>query len=246
MKKLWHDIETLDFKVAPEMQLKMMIAVSKLVRRSSRWFIKRCRENLNIDQLIKTYKPDFDQVLQLFPATLSGERKQYFIDLQAEFKAAGVPKELAAQVASCDVMFSALDIIEEAKESQLPLKDMLKAYFDIGEKLQLSWLRHQIHKQKNENHWEGLALAGILDDLDHIQRKLASGALLHSAKGITMETKIKHWCASYERLVTRWEKMIVNMRTNNAISSVMLFVGLRELTDLLQTCNRDMDSNAAK
>ena len=237
MKPLWQDIQALDYKVSAEVQVKMLVLVSKLVRRVSRWLIRHYHEDLDIEYLIKHYKPVVSKLFQSLPELLQGDRKNYFMRHYEYFIESKVPIDLARQIASCDMMFTAMEVVEASFVDDLNAKDILKSYLEVGQRLHLSWLRYQIRTQKNETHWEGLALAAIFDDIDSIQRKLAVSILQTGSKSTPLEKRYEAWLEQNQLIVNRWEKLVQSMRTSKTISPVMLFVGLRELTDLSRACS---------
>lgn len=236
MKPLWQDIQDLDYKVSAEIQTKMLMLVSKLVRRVSRWLIRHYHESLDIDYLIKHYKPVVSKLFDSLPELLQGDRKNYFMRHYDEFIANKVPADLARQIASCDMMFTAMEVVEASFTDNLNAKDILKAYLEVGQRLHLSWLRYQIRTQKNETLWEGLALAAIFDDIDSIQRKLAVSILQTGSKSTPLDKRYESWLEQNQLIVNRWEKLVQSMHMSKSISPVMLFVGLRELTDLARAC----------
>ena len=237
MKELWSAIQLLDHKISAATQLKMMLLISKLIRRFSRWLIRKYRCNLDIATLVESYKHNTQKLVILLPKILIGERKEYFVSLSNKFEQNKVPNKLAMQIAACDAMFPALEIIDAIQNTQVDLKTLAKVYFEIGQQLDLGWLRYEIRKQKNETYWEGLALASIFDDIDNIQGRLVIDVINENDKLISIPKQIEKWCHKHQRLTGRWLKMINNIRSSNVISPVMLFVGLRELTDLAQTCH---------
>lgn len=238
MNKIWDDIQELDYKVTTEIQTRMLLLVSKLVRRVSRWIIRNYHNDLNIEEIIKRYKTEIGKLFKIMPELLQGDRKKHFVKTYEEFISAKVPMELARQIASCDMLFTSMEVVEASHVTNLPTKDIMKAYLDVGQRLNLSWLRYQIRKQKNETHWEGLAMAAIFDDIDSIQRKLAISVMQSKGKTLSFEKQYENWEQQNKLLVTRWEKLVNNMRSSNAISPVMLFVGLRELTELARSCSK--------
>ena len=237
MKPLWHEIQALDYRVSAAVQTKMLMLVSKLVRRVSRWLIRHYHQNLDIEYLIKHYQPVVSKLFDSLPELLQGDRKLHFMNHYDDFIEQNVPVDLARQVASCDMMFTAMEVVEASFVANLNAKDILRSYLEVGQKLHLSWLRYQIRTQKNETHWEGLALAAIFDDIDSIQRKLAVSILQTCGKSTPLDKRYETWLEQNRVIVNRWEKLVQSMRVSNSISPVMLFVGLRELTDLARACS---------
>jgi glutamate dehydrogenase len=238
MNGIWLDIQALDHKISPTVQMQMLLLVSKLVRRASRWLIRHYHEDLSIDKLIKRYKPGVDKLFGIVPGIIQGERKEFFLETYDEFIGADVPAELAQKVASCDVMFTAMEVIEGANKTKANANALMEIYLEIGQQLKLSWLRYQIRKQKNETHWEGLALAAIFDDIDSIQRQIALSVIKMKRKGQSMDKQIQVWRDDNQHMLIKWDKLLHNMQTSKSISPVMLFVGLRELNDFAQACSR--------
>jgi glutamate dehydrogenase len=236
LKQLWHEIQDLDGQIPAQLQIRMMLQVTKLVRRASRWFVRRYRENLDIEFLIETYQPSVEKVSALLPHALVGVRKDLFDTFHTELLKDGVPETLATKIAISDSLFAALDIIEEASTKQISLKDIVPLYYALGDKLSLGWLRYEIRRQRNETHWEGLAMAGILDDIDAVQCVLAANVLRGKSKMKTAEERIESWSIKNDRFVQRWLNMINSIRSTAKLAPAMLYVGLRELQDLAITC----------
>ncbi|MSP53525.1 MAG: NAD-glutamate dehydrogenase [Gammaproteobacteria bacterium] len=229
---IMRSIQALDFKVKAEVQLRMMVSLTKLVRRASRWLIRRYRTNLNISTISKTYKANIQKISQLLPDTLIDLRKDKFERIRNELLQAGVPQVLALQIASCDALYSAMDIVEAARSTKLSLQKVADAYDFVGYELHLNWLRYQMREQKNETLWEGLALAAIFDDIDLIQRNIATNVLSNKAKNLM--ASFAAWQELNRPLYERWCKLINTMRAGNLVSPAILYVGLHELSELAQ------------
>lgn len=236
MKDLWHDIQALDYKVKPEIQTKMLLLVSKLIRRVSRWLIRQYRNDLDIEMLITRYKAGVGKLIRALPDLIQGDRREHFINHYEEFVENNVPMTLARTIASCDMLFTAMEVVEASYQTDISIREIMRAYLEVGQRLNLSWLRYEIRMQRNETHWEGLAMAAIFDDIDAIQRRLAVSLLYSKGKSQSLEKQFENWRAVNTQLVIRWEKLVSSMRGSNSISPVMLFVGLRELAELAQAC----------
>jgi glutamate dehydrogenase len=234
LPELWKSIQSLERTVAENIKIKMMLLVTKLIRRATRWFIRRYHQDLDIVALLKMYKENVGKASKILPSILCGERKEHFDKMVSEFLEAGVPEALAIQVASTDPLFSLLDILNQMPTEKPDLKTVLSTYYSLSEELKLSWLRYQIRNQKNETHWDDLALVGVLDDVDRLQAKLMTSAMSYSGKN--NDEKMDAWRKANHRLLSRWLKTIVVMRKNINLSMVMLFVALHDLIDFSNAC----------
>ena len=239
LSDLWKAIQSLDNKVSETVKIRMMILVIKLIRRATRWFIRRYHQDLDIVMLLKTYKDNVNKASKMLPMILSGERKEHFDKAVLKFVEAGVPQELAVQVASTDPLFSLLDILDHTQGKNPDLKQNLSVYYALSEELKLSWLRYQIRHQKIEIYWDDLALVGVLDDVDRLQAELMTSVLSYSGK--TQVEKMEVWRQVNQRLLSRWLKTIIEVRKNMNLSMVMLFVVLHDLIDFSNACASQKD-----
>ena len=235
---IFSEIQQLDYTVDPDVQIKMMLMIVKLIRRSCRWLVtKYNNEDIILENLITQYKQHISALSRSLKVIIQGERKEYYENQYNQLVQEKVPDTLAHQIAISDVMFSSLDIIEEAEKESISTKTMATVYFNLGRQLQLSWLRYQIRAQKNETHWEGLALAGIFDDIDSIQRRLAKSVFESSEATVSAAEKIDVWLAKNSAILHRWHKLLENMKQSVSITPVMFFVSLRELNHFSDLCS---------
>lgn len=232
---VWQGIEALDYQLDAKQQLKLTLMGTRIIRRSTRWLLRRYRNGIDIEKAIAYFSDAVIQFYRLIPDLLIGRRAELY--QQTLTNCEQLPEPLARRIASAGAMYSALDIIDTAKAYDFPLERVTRYYFAIGNELNLAWLREQINAQKPENHWETLALSAFRDDLDAFQCVLAISVLKFTANdsdALTLDEKIKHWSERYNNLVQRWHNLAANIRASHNISLTILFVGLRELMDLVQ------------
>lgn len=237
MDEMWHQIMLLDNKVTPEVQYKMMLQIYYLIRRATRWFLRNRKPTLDIQETINDFAKPIAEIIDHLPQLLD-EIEKNAVDSNIEyFIEQGVTPELAKSVASCHALFTSLDIVESAKKYELPLMDMAKAYFLLGERLELNWVRDLMNSYVVENQWDELARAGFRDDLDRVQRKLSARVLnmkAKEAKGKSIEGRIDVWVSRYQFLIERWQKLLSDIKASDAVGFVTYSVVLRELFDFVQ------------
>lgn len=236
MQKIWAEIVALDDTVHPSVQYSMMLQVYYLIRRSTRWFIRNMKSNLNIEPVIKQFYEPIKLLCQLIPEVLDSRGKADFDNTILAFVAQNVPEPLAQQIATCTVLYTSLDIVEAAQKYKLDLNEVAETYYALGDKLELNWLREAMNFYTIENQWDELARAGFRDDLDRVQRKL-------SAKVLTMKTKeekeknindrIELWVTRCQFFIKRWNELLTEMKSSDTLSFVTYSVVLRELFDFV-------------
>ena len=130
-----------------------------------------------------------------------------------------------------------MDIVEEVKKYELDLTNVAQAYFYIGNRLELNWLRELMNSYVVENLWDELARAGFRDDLDRVQRKLCVKVLTMKGKDIkdkAIGDQIDLWVNKCQFLIERWQRLLADIKSSDVVDFVTYSVVLRELFDFAQ------------
>lgn len=234
MSELWKEIEQLDNQVNAELQLSMMLELMRLVRRSTRWFLRNYRKELDITKLIKYFAPRVDELSKTLSSTLSGRSKKQVETAAKKYTSSGVPEKLAFRISGLRTLFPAMDIIQAAKEADKSVKVMAEIYFSLGDKLNLQWFREQISQHTPANHWESLAIAAFRDDFDYHQSALAIEVSRSVIEGDTTSERIANWVEEHQTFVSQWHHLVSESSTTGAQELAMFAVAIRELSDLVQ------------
>lgn len=239
MQTIWNQIVSLDERVEPAVQYTMMLEVYYLIRRATRWFIRNVKANFNIESTIKQFHEPIRILTEQIPAALDERGNTEFEHMISQLVEKRVPETLAREVAKCSVLYTSLDIVEAAQKYKLELNDAAKAYYSLGDKLELNWLRDAINFYTVETQWDELARAGFRDDLDRVQRKLSAKIFTlktkdEQPKGI--EERVDIWMKRYTTFIDRWQVLLTEMKSSDSISFVTYSVVLRELFDFAQAC----------
>jgi len=237
MDELWHEIRELDNKVSPTVQYRMMLQTYYLIRRATRWFLRNRKPNLEIQKAIDNFAPSITILMKQLPKLLDGPDKEAYDSAVYYLMEQGVPEKLAQKVASCNAMFTSLDIVESSHKYELSLEEVAMTYYLLGNRLELNMLRELMNTYAVENQWDELARAGFRDDLDRVQRKLCARVLTAKSKdgkekGI--EERINHWISRHLFLIERWQKLLNDIKASETSGFVSYSVVLRELFDFAQ------------
>jgi len=235
--KLWAEIEALDLKVSADVQFEMFKYVNRLVRRATRWFLTNRLESLDIQATIDQFERPVAMLTRRLMSYITETDKQLLNEKMTHFKTQKVPEELAQKIASCLILLPALDIVEATIESGHSIRLLAKAYFILGELLDINWFREQILMYQVESQWDALARVAFRDDTDRQQRELTMMALKASRqRHQSMQERMQSWIDKNNTFVDRWKYMISNIKAVPSIESIMFSVGLRELYNLVQAC----------
>ncbi len=237
VKELWKEIESLDLKINTSVQQRMMLQIYFLTRRATRWFLRNLKPTLDIQRSIDYFAHPIAELIEKLPTLLTESDRELLEQETASLLDQGVPKNLAKRVASCNTLFTALDILEAAIKNNVNITEMAQTYYSLGNYLELNWLREQMNSYSMENQWDELARSGFRDDLDRAQRKLSVSVLLlkhEKTKKISINERIQAWLEEYALLIERWQNLVAEIKSSNNVGFVTYSVVLRELFDFAQ------------
>ena len=104
----------------------------------------------------------------------------------------------------------------------------------------LSWFRSSINRLgTKQSYWGALSTSALRDDLDWQQKRLVVAIALKS-KQINSTYTIESWKEEYASLITRWHKILHEIKEQPNTSFTIFFVAIRELLDLTQTCSQPL------
>jgi glutamate dehydrogenase len=235
MDGIWGQIEALENKITAQHQSEILVVYMRLLRRISRWFLRSQRMHLDIVKTIHHYTPGIKALKKAMPDILGEQFFAQFHSHFEEYRVMGVPDKLALELTTTRGLFAAMDIIDIAYQAKVDVSIAAHAYFCIGERLDLAWIRTQIITHASENHWEALSREGLRDDLDWQQRQLTISIMCLKDSKQNFLNCLDAWSEQHVALIERWKYVLTSLRSSSALNYTMFFVAIRELLDLTQT-----------
>jgi glutamate dehydrogenase len=107
-----------------------------------------------------------------------------------------------------------------------------KAYFDLGERIGLNWIKEQIESLAADGHWQAVARGTLRDNLYELQRKLTAAVL--ACKGRDAGARVSQWIARHLAPVDALKRVVVDLRTGSPPDFATLSVALQALRRLAQ------------
>ncbi len=235
MDSIWVEIESLGTTIDSQKQNEMMMTYMRLLRRTARWFIRNQRTHLDITKNVKLYGPGLLELKKSMPGIFVEGNLTQYNEIFAQYQQFGVSEKLAHELTITRGLFAALDILEVARQLDIAIPKVAEVYFNIGEFLELAWIRTQVIIHPTENHWEALSREALRDDLDWQQRQLTAGIIQYHAKKKDFLKSFAVWAENHTALIERWRHVLANLRSTSTLNYTMFFVAIRELLDLTQT-----------
>ncbi len=232
LRDVWEQIEALDNKVPASVQVTLHRQMQTLTQRGALWFLRNGGSPIDITVNISAFGSSVtalgDMIESVLPEDMNG-RIQHRV---GRYRDDGVPEALARKVAYAIVMPSACDIVRLSTARGVPIEEVARLYFSVGEDLGFGWLRYQGEKLAAASYWEKLAAAAVIEEFYAHQRDVTQG-ILEAAGGAT-DGAIDAWAAPRKASVERARGLVAELEAANVVDLSMLTVASRQLGSLIE------------
>jgi glutamate dehydrogenase len=231
-RELWAQIEALDSKVAENTQIDAIMQIWSLLRHMTRWLLNRPGGTLDIAANVERYHAVVSALRQALPDALTLTGKADFTSSQEKWEGLGLPTELALRLARMPVLRAVLDMAEVAQQSGQPIAKVASVFYELGEALDLEWLRDQIEALPVEGHWHAQARGSLLDELNQQHRALSMQVLAQAGAGKDL-SPVQAWLERDDPTLKYTRSMLAEILTQNADYPIAS-VAIRRLAQLAQ------------
>ena len=232
VRELWAQIEALDSQVAEDTQIDAILQIWSLLRHLTRWLLSRPGGTLDIAANVERYRAKVNELRAALPEALTATGKGDFAASQEKWEGMGFPPELALRMARVPVLRAVLDMAEAAQQTVQSMAKVAAVFYELGEALDLEWLRGQIEALPVEGHWHAQARGSLLDELNAQHRALAMQVL--SMRGVAAGTSpVVAWLERDDATLKHTRAMLAEILTQNADYPIAS-VAVRRLAQLAQ------------
>jgi glutamate dehydrogenase len=232
VREIWAQIEALDNLAPATVQYTAMFQTTRLLRHMSYWLLENRRADLDIERAVRRYAAPVAQLsLHLGAATSATELARMNAE-RSQLITQHVPEQLASRLAALESLHCALDLVETAMAARLEVVFAAKAYFDVGERIGLNWIKDQIETLAADGHWQSVARSTLVDNLFALQRKITAAVL--ACKGASPEARVDQWLGRHAVPVESLRRIVVDLRTGAGPDFATLSVALQAVRRLAQ------------
>ncbi len=232
LRRNWQAIEALDNKVSSEVQLDMFGEFHRLLEHHTSWLLRNRPHPLDISRVIDDFSGEIGALEAEIESVLSPAGLANFGARQEKFGKCGVPEELARLVASVDAMIPACDIVEVARLSELSAGKTAAAYFQLGARFGLEWLRDDAQPLLAGDHWQHRAVGAIIEDLYSQQRALCRAVLSEGVQA-TPEDAVENWIDANRDIFERATALFDDLKSAGPLDLAKLALANRHMRELL-------------
>ena len=231
LSPLWGDIHALDNRVPTSIQYLMLMEIVGLMHRSTLWFLRNRPQPMDLAETITAFSPGIEELKRDAAEILTDTQVETFNERISTYVEHGVPEGTAREIVCLEPLASAADIVHVANELGREVGDVGRAYFAVGARLGYDWLRAAGEQITSDDHWERLAIAGIIDDLYSQQRTLTKTIL--SGRTAQGAAAVDEWADSRARPIERALALIAEYKAGGAVTVGKLGFAARHFHGLL-------------
>ena len=226
----WADVEALDGQIDPIVQNELMKGVDWLVETTSRWYLVQAVGQRLADAVedAKEMFAELSGVLdQIGPEAWREEHELETARLIAE----GVPEGVARRHAFQPELVHGPDIIAVSHATGRPPLEVARAFFLLGERLEIDWLEGQLEALAAGTRWQRWAQQSTEDELFAIRRQLCEDVIA-GAGGMPIDEAVEAFLARRAEAVERVQRFMRSLAMEGVSDLSQLTVALRQLRSL--------------
>ncbi|QNG36775.1 NAD-glutamate dehydrogenase [Geodermatophilaceae bacterium NBWT11] len=235
--RLWDAARALDNRVPAATQVQLRTEATRLAERASRWLLRvpelAAEPAPSIGTVTARFTDAVAAVARDLPEWLLGADAGAYADRAAELRSAGVPPELAAEVAAAGLLPAALDLAVVAEDTGAPIALAGRVWQCLAERLDLVPLRELVTALPRDRRWPAMARASLRDDLTAEQTALTAEVLrTRSADDDGADVLVARWVDRWDTGQRRAATQLAELAAGDAHELAELVVAVRTLRGL--------------
>ena len=229
-----HSVSQLDYEIPSTEQHKLLLGMTRRVRRATSWFLKNRRRGIDVGLEVSAFREPLASVQKLAgELTENKERNDEWKMRVERYSSVGIDSRWYNALAMPDNLYSGLSVVEVHNVSHASLEESVTMFYQLMDVLRLNWFANLLSEIKVDTFWQASAREAYIDDLESQLRTLTV-ALLKSVKGDSVLEKISFWSRENASLIARWEQMVRRVESSPTVDFAMCSVALRELAELVK------------
>ncbi|MFI5670166.1 NAD-glutamate dehydrogenase [Streptomyces sp. NPDC051704] len=234
LAEVWDAVESLDNKVAADVQTRVRLHSRRLVERATRWLLNNRPQPLQITETIELFSDRVSEVWAELPKLVRGADLEWYQSIMDELIGEGVPEELAAKVAGFSSAFPTLDIVAISDRTGVNPLDVAEVYYDLADRLDITQLMDRIIELPRADRWQSMARASIREDLFAAHAALTADVLAVGNGDSTPEDRFKAWEDKNAAIISRARTTLDEIRGSDDFDLANLSVAMRTMRSLLR------------
>lgn len=227
---LWKKIEALDNKAPSAVQLSALHETYLVGKRATTWFLRFGGDSFDVGKEGAFFADGVEALRKAVRQMVPEDVLHTIQQTEARFAKSGMPDALAGDIAVTKLLSAACDIVNVARRTKEDIKEVAAAYFLVGERLGLDWLRVQLSSLVPANSWQARATGGLMDDYYAHQAALTL-AIFRSGK--PDKNRAQKWLEQHAVAVEKVAQTIADLKVQPKIELEMMVLAGQRIGQLV-------------
>ena len=236
IERTWRAIRaTKGHQVGTKISDRMTLELRRLLDRAARWLLNYRPQPLAVGAEINRFAAQVAQLTPRLPDWLRGDDQIIVAKEAGEFRAAGMPADLAYTVAAGLYQYSLLDVIDIADISERDAAEVADTYFALMDYLGTDDLLTAVSGLPRDDRWHALARLAVRDDIYGSLRALCFDVLAAGEPDETGPQKIAEWEHGNGSRIERARRTLTEIRASDTRDLATLSVAARQIRSMTRT-----------
>jgi len=232
-RNYWHELETYDARISAQTQNRVYLEIWNLMRQATRRLIMLPGGfSIDISSRVEHFAPGLQQFRNHLPDILSPTALDALEQSVQRLIDEGIEADFARQLATFGWMYSAVDVVDEARNLNLSVIEVGRVYFRLFDELSLRWLRESVERLPVEKQWHAHARGHLRDQVFNDHRELTRRILTEQH---SHELPVEAWLNTHHTQVERTRHMLEEMRTTSSLDFATMQVAVKGIGQLLKS-----------
>jgi glutamate dehydrogenase len=227
--------------VAGETRVEMLLQLTQLARRATRWFLRHRRHALDVAALSMHFAPSIALVSKSGPFLMGATGNARRGGQIQRWVAAGVPQAVAETCANAASSIATLPIIDASERLHAAPQTVARVFALLNGALGIDWLADQLARLTPSSLWQAMERDLLLDDLLTAQGALA--AIVNadlSGVGAPGEyaAAVDGWLAQRPQFARTWRAAMESAQRASTQDLSLFSMTCRQLGGLIKTVEK--------
>jgi glutamate dehydrogenase len=229
LNRLWAETDALDGRIGGQVQNRIYAEIGHIYTVLTRLLLKTAMAKGDIEETISRLQAALKKLRPVFATHIPAEFSADIAARRAEYVSAGLPENLAAEVAALSTLVLVPEIMQIAERTEDTLSRAAESYFTVSQTFRVGRLLSSGSRIITGDHYESLALARSLDQIAGARRDIVIAALSNHRKD---KQPILAWHAEDRIRINRIAEELSGLSEGGDPNLARITVAAGLLTDL--------------
>lgn len=231
---LWDEVGNADPPLPLRGELACWEALARAIESATRWVLQTQPPEATAGGVFDMYAEPTRELLRALPRLLPSGQLARINERVAALAREGIPRALPERIVPLDSIADVLDIVEIASEYGLERETVTELYYEIGDLLDVDWVRDRIADLAADTRWERRARNSLNEGLLYVRKELTRRILLSRQESIPIRSALEEYLVEHQERLTHLGELIDDITSAQRPSLAALMVIVREYGHLVE------------